>query len=515
MSGFFIKNKKSSFQAQLKVENLFNLYQSYETIRFEEEMRKFIKSRNFLLKGRTDRLLFNYVNSSYQGGKVFKENIYGLMLRGSKLALFSNIFLRYRFAALDRLIFRYLAHLSIDMDQILRFFIRLGMDNHDINRLLRNNTLSNSYRVFKHLAPDQVNFIQPEKLTFSGESKIFFYDLIGTRQVEHKIILSKSQEVQTFKSVITYGKSSLIIRGEYATLPWLHFELAEENICRNDPLLIALNSKCILTRALPSRLSEISESSISLSSPDSHHFGHFVLEGLSRLRATKLKPSSTNQVTIKLDGDSMRFLPLIKDIAPDCKVVEVEKNQGIHHKELFVSVPSRFLASDLTFGSPFDQQDYVISQSDYEGWDKLNSSNGPRVKNLSLLRKGTGEANYRHLTNHKELISTMNRYDFKFVDRESVSYENLRKEITTSRIIVTEASASISFNLLFFNLEGVWIIFFQHPSLMYQESRLPGLLSARGARVHVIKGTALGNERQSSYYIDNRIFQSVLIQISG
>lgn len=477
-------------------------------------MRNFIKSQCSLREDKTDQLLFNYVNNCYQGGKVFKKYIFSLMLRGSKLALFSHVLLRFRFTIVERLAFRRLRSSFSNTDQLLRFLIRLGMNSFQINRLLRTNAMSNSYRVFKHLAPDKVYFLQPEKVTYPSETTILFYSPTERRQVAPKITLSKNQEVQTFKSATTYGRSSLIVRDEYATLPWLHFELAEENICRNDPLLIGLNSKCILTRSLPTPSSEILESSISMSSPDSHHFGHFVLEGLPRLMATKLKHLSKDEITIKLDRDSIDFLPLIKDVEPNCKSVEVERNEATQHNELLVSVPSRLIASDLTFGSPFDSQDNGISQSDYEGWDELNMRDTFGINNLSLLRKGTGEANYRHLTNHQELISTMERFNFKILERDSISYENLRKEITTSRIIVTEAGASISLNLLFFNLEGVTIIFFQHPKLLYQETRLPGLLSSRGAKVHVIEGTIMRNSRQADYCIENRIFESILVKIS-
>lgn len=441
------------------------------------------------------------------------DNAFSLITRGSILTLYSYLFSKCWLISLNDFAFSRLRSSFPDNDSLLRFVIRTGANYEKVNRVILMHSLSHSYRVFKHLAPDIAHYLEPSDWDSLRKSTISFHTPIGTYEIAPSLATLETQQTLVFNNVNTYGKSSLIVREKSATLPWIHFPLAEENICRSDPFLVALNSNCILTRRLPSPNSTLSNSSISLSMPDSGHFGHFVLEGLPRLRAKGLL-TNPDKVSIKIDRDSKRFVSLVKEFLPDCNLIEVGPSESTQHGELLVSIPSRFIASDLTFGSPFDSQDNGMHLTDYEDWDLLNKNGGIQTNNLSLLRRGTGEANYRQLSNHEEISDIMRKNNFRFVDKDSIQYDSLKKEISNSRIIVTEAGASISFNLLFFDLRNTSVIFLQHPSLKHQETRLPGLLSSRGANVHIIEGVAEGEERQSNYSIDHKIIQYVLKQIS-
>jgi hypothetical protein len=507
---FLFRVKAFRFSVNHRIDALNKLFDRYETIQFEREMHQYVAANNSLWHNNADQLLFKYVNHCYQGGVILRENIIRMILRGSKLALFTYIILRCRFKVISSLSFRYFKSLNLDTGEILRYLVRTEVSIAQISEFIQSNNLSEYYRVFKLLMPDEVSLVAVDKYDSNNLGVIQLHTTEGKREVLPRIGSIKFREILVFKNANTYGQSSLIVRDEFATLPWFKFDLAAENVVRNDPYLLAISSRMILTRNLPNSDLKIPGSSISLSDADSHHFGHFVLEGLPRLNAFKFISASPLHSTIKIDAASRQFEPLIREIAPKHVIFDVTRGEGVNHEKLLVSTSSRFIASDLTYGSPFDFRDNAISHEDYRDWSLLNPGYQSRSINLSLLRKGTGELNYRKLINSEDLCTAMKQFNFQFVDSRNISYKNLKTMLSKSKIIVTEAGSSISLNLLFFDLNNVTLIFLQHPKLVNQESKLPGLFSSRGAKVHVIEGMGVGEERQSDYFIDAKIFENLL-----
>lgn len=503
----FPKATKSKTQRSRSAgfENLLRRYKKYQTLEFEAGMRALLESQaRFETSAVSETLLFYYASDCFEGGSRFVRHLPNLMLRGSHLAAVANDLLNLVTPLPNSESIRYLSALSGSHERTLRFLARIEAERTVVDGVIGLLGLKGRFRTYKELDLSPFNETFPVPPPPKNVGRIHRKKFSGWRvdypDLKHAFKLS----IAALPDAVSFGESSMIVQGSSAAMPFSHFTLATENVVRNDSLFIALGPGYIVSRVPPPSSSHIPGASISLASADSYHFGHFIIENIPRLRALQVRAETMTGTNAVIDVVAERYAPIIRSWNNGIQLKKVSPSEATTHEKLLVAQATSFVGSDLTFGAPFVH--FESRPTNFElPWElvepaRQGNGNGSSER-LALMRHGSG-ASYRQLRNHGGVVGVLERFGFRTVGEDELSFDNLKPLLERSKYIVTEASASIALNLLLINLAGKSVLLLQHPQLRNQNQRSAGRLAARGAQVFIVQGKSTIAERQSDYTVE-------------
>lgn len=489
----------------MSIEKLHNLYAEYRTEDFDAGMRALLESPTLLETPLSDSLLFRFVSDCFEGGLQAASRVSNLVLRGSRLAAIIGDAVSHSEALFLPERMQYLVDLGRSYERVLRFLTRIGAQRATVDRAIEILGLGEFFRTFEalDLSPVSKPFGLPPSYS-QGEGLILQKTLLGWRPSYPDLKAAAELTIASLPGAVSFGQSSLLVHGDRATTPFSHFKLANENVVRNDSMFISLGPGYIVSRVPPASCVHIPGPSISLTSADSYHFGHFVIENLPRLRAFGALGVRLKEASVVIDTVAERYSPIIRSWNKDIHLRAVVAAEATTHEKLLITRPTSFAASDLTFGSPFVNDESRPTRFELP-WELKKPSNPGKGEEpcgrVSLLRAGTGGAPRRRLINHNAVKENLVRLQFHTVGKFELGFDTLEPLLRNSKYVVTEAGASIAMNLFLVDLVGKNVVLLQHPQLNRQEQRMAGRLSARGARVWIVTGKAAGGNRQSDYVV--------------
>lgn len=485
-------------------EDLLKLYEKYQTVEFEAGMSILLESQARLETPVSETLLFYYASDCFEGGPRLVRQLPNLILRGSRLAAVAHDLLSRATPLPNPESIRYLATLSGSHERTLRFLARIEAERTMVDGVIDLLGLTEDFRTYKELDLSPFSQAFPIPPTPKNDGRIHRKKFFGWSVDSPDLKPAPELSIAALPGAVSFGESSLIVHEGCATMPFSHFKLATENVVRHDSLFIALGPGYIVSRVPPSSSTHISGPSVSLASADSHHFGHFVVENTPRLRALQVRGDSRTGTTAVIDGAAERYAPIIRSWNNGIQLKRVSPLEATTHENLLMAQATSFVASDLTFGTPFTNLEsrptrfelpWELEEPARQG--KRNSSS----KRLALLRHGSGGASYRQLLNHGDVTEVLEQFEFRAVAKDDLGFDKLGPSLEHSRYFVTEAGASIAMNLFLIDLFGKSVLLLQHPQLKGQEQRMAGRLAARGAQVFIVQGKSTSAERQSDYKV--------------
>jgi hypothetical protein len=502
---------------RLTSENLAYLHRNYQTHEFNAGMLRLLDSSVELGQRSYDTLLLRYANDCFEGGLRLALKAKCLAARGSRL----GVIIRNALSSSKPVVLAeelgYLTSLSNSSEDAVRFLAKIGVERSLLDRSIDLLGLSAellTYRILDLSPMSQLFGLAPTNMRAAGQ--IHFKTGSHWRQASPDLKDVSELSVASISGATSFGESSLIVRGDSATLPFLHFKNAPENVIRRDSLFIAVGQEYILSRVPPASSSLVPKASVSLTSADSGHFGHFVIENLPRLRAIEARRDDHSGTTAVIDAASERYASIIRSWSTEINLKTVVSCEATTHENLLIARATCFAASDLTFGSDFSMDESKPTRFELP-WELQTSGRQPKKSKVSgrlaLLRADSGEAPYRKLLNHRELKETLAKFMFESVEKGDLAYEKLEERLQNSRFIVTEATASIAANLFLTDLVGKSVLLLLHPSHKDQEQRMAGRFAALGARVFIVTGKSVGLQRQSDYMVGVRSFRTGLDQM--
>lgn len=468
-------------------------------------MRALLESPSRFETPLSESLLFYYASDCFEGGKRLVAKLPGLILRGSRLAAHTNEVLIGSAPSVLPESIEYLTALSGSSERTLRFLARIEAERTVVDGVIDSMGLQDVFRTYTTLDLSSVS--KPFKVPprSGGFGSIHRKTFFGWPVFQPDLKPAAEWSIATLPGAVSFGESSLIVYGDAAAMPFSHFKLAPENVVRNDSLFIALGPGYIVSRVPPARSSHIPGPSVSLASADSYHFGHFIIENIPRLRALQAQGDNLQATSAVIDVVAERYAPIIRSWNKDIDLKTVARSEATTHEELLIAAATSFAGSDLTFGAPFvsNESRPTIFELPWELEKPARQvSDSGSSGRLALLRQGSGSAPYRQLLNHGDVAPILAHFEFRTVERDELGFDKLGSLLNESKYVVTEAGASIAMNLFLINLVGKTVLLLQHPQLKRQEQRMAGRLAAHGAQVFIVRGQAVGPERQSDYAIE-------------
>ena len=312
-------------------------------------------------------------------------------------------------------------------------------------------------------------------------------------------------KILIMKNVTLTGGSRFVLYRNKIINPFYNYSQQSEEIRFNDSLVVCSNNNYALIRRKVSKKIK-QESVVSLLDSASMHFGHFLGHVITRLSLSKKEDIKLILIDSSIPEN---YLDFIHKFTADINIEMIDHGESVTVSNLIYKHPIRFFPDHLTNGSNFFHKDLRSNLWDYHHFEKETSPKG-ELK-IALLRGTTSHAQYRNLSNFRELENFLSENEFTFFDYTKADSD---KEllITRSKVIVCELG-SLSQNLIFYPIYKKKIIFISTGVEKSLEYKLPGYLAAIGNDVIILEGESTSDARQSDYKVDLELFKRALTHL--
>jgi capsular polysaccharide biosynthesis protein len=246
-----------------------------------------------------------------------------------------------------------------------------------------------------------------------------------------------------------------------------------------------------------------------INEPISHHFGHFIENDLYALRFNLFDSFDKGQELKLICND--QNVTLVDKVSQHLQFnhskVVLTPHTEVSFTNLYVTNKVRLL--------PHSYRNFHIVYN-WRALEPLGDLNNPFLKfnnvvksdselKIALLRR---QAAWRRLENLSDVLAILDKFNFRTIDPESLSIQELYQLISMSSHIITEwGSIESNFNLIPIRNK---VVIQLCPSNAENQSRAyPGLLSFNN-KVHVLYGKSHSRERQSNWKIDIKSLDNFL-----
>jgi capsular polysaccharide biosynthesis protein len=243
-------------------------------------------------------------------------------------------------------------------------------------------------------------------------------------------------------------------------MPMWGFMNSHVHISRLDTRVVTIGSDWLCIRKEP--ISQIPiEGCVSLLSPMSSDFGHFILDLLFRLKHYDQNSDLQKDYPLILLDSSLPdpFFRFLKLLFPSYAFTKVDPGSSYTVNRLLLPLPSSLICHDfllgkaITEGSHFDIEDLEWIHAKIR-----HSSLTKKIKHgLKIYISRGRNPRWRKLVNEQEIIQNLIDLDFKIIHPEDFSLLELSEFFARAEVIVFSAG-SVTFNLCFANPEASIII---------------------------------------------------------
>jgi hypothetical protein len=337
----------------------------------------------------------------------------------------------------------------------------------------------------------------------------------GRTPLETQVPLRGEDRIYEVKDVAVIGGSSIVINRGSVIWEQARFPSNSRGAYPLDSVLDNFTSSHVTIRRVRVRKGARHVTlGLSLLDSLSSHFGHFSLGAIPKLRALT-RNLEADRVEILVDsGLPGNFLDIISSYFPNNKVVSVGRGEVVSVGRLLIPQALKWLPDDIPGLAQNFGPERALRIPEFDFLFKCASPSEVRSQAplcVRILRNGTGENNWRHMLNHDEVSSVLDRHGFEPLENLLHKPRELFSRLRSSTHIVTD-DGSASFNLLLAGICGKRVTFLAHPGMGdYQQWFLPGYLSLFGNRVEVIKGNSFElNNKFSNWTLDAKLLSATI-----
>jgi hypothetical protein len=249
-----------------------------------------------------------------------------------------------------------------------------------------------------------------------------------------------------------FDNSEVVVTNHgFPLLPMWGFENSKFNISRLDSVLIDTGPDWV-GLSLPHKEYSKLNSAISLLSPMSSDFGHFVWDLLCRLITIENNHSQLHQFETILIDSSLpgNFENFLVKIFPRFQFKRVEKESIYYVKNLCVPLPSTHICHDFLAGRniglgehmDFDNLKWLSDRfGNFESNQKHNE--GSKI----YISRGLNPR-WRKVINEKNLIHVLELAGYKIINPDETTMEEIMDSVANSTTVILSAG-SVVFNLFF------------------------------------------------------------------
>lgn len=294
---------------------------------------------------------------------------------------------------------------------------------------------------------------------FSKKSNLISKSLIVNYGNRNRVISYNSQDAEVRESgYVVIDNATIFDNSEVVLpnigeplLPMWGFVNSEYNISRLDSVLIDTGPDWV-GLSIPANKHLKIYSAITLLSPMSSDFGHFVWDLICRLIVIEKNSTQLNKIkTVLLDSSTPdHFQNFITRLFPRFNFIRVEK-QGIYDVEkLVVPLPNTLVCHDFLVGRNIGLGEHM----DVDNLEWLLS----RIENVKGIEKQTRHhkiyitrgqnPRWRKIHNERKLIKMLESQGFQIINPDEASMTEIMDSVAKSTTILLSAG-SVIFNLFF------------------------------------------------------------------
>ena len=249
---------------------------------------------------------------------------------------------------------------------------------------------------------------------------------------------------------------------------------------------------------------------ISLFGSLEHHFGHFALGILPRLRQVLRRlPEVADVPVLVSERVPLAFRQLLREIGLTNELVEVRMSETAHVQRLFQPDDLSFFPDHLLVAESEVEQARAFHWAQFSSlFSEVHDS---RTGIVSLLRGNSIHAPYRTLRNHESVDALLAGLGAQSLNPGTDDFAVMRRSLSAANVIVVELGSVLA-NVLLAGVRGAAIYVLCHPHVApFQHSRIPGLLALAGNDVTCIEGSSeTPAEKQSDWTVDTRFLSRLL-----
>ena len=401
----------------------------------------------------------------------------------------------------------------------LRFIREIQIENDKKVSFLLLSSVNNFYFIRSLKLLDFGNLYETVRLRYLSELR-FKYSIAYFRRIRFRIailnchfgrfrfprlvinnLFQNSYLLQIPSGRIFYN-SHLIIIGKRYYLNQKKSRNAKNSIFLDDSVLMCIHRHLMLIRKVDfQRIYNLKNVTL-INQPISYHFGHFIENDLYSIRFNLFDlPNKMNEIKLVCNDLNSKLVDkMSQHLRFNYSKVVLTPFTEISFTDLYVTNKIRLL--------PHSYRNFPTVYN-WRAIEPLGDFNKPFLKFGNIVKSDSSlkiallrlSSTWRKIENLSDVLAILNKYNFRTVEPENLSIQELYQIISASTHIVTEwGSIESNFNLI--PLRNKVVIHLCPSNAENQSRSYPGLLSFNN-KVHVFYGKPLSSfERQSNWNIN-------------
>ena len=336
--------------------------------------------------------------------------------------------------------------------------------------------------------PESSVFYRHDYATLSPQQgSLTGVDASGRASIPPESSRSGSDRTFLLRNATVYGGSGLIRLRERAAWPDYRWEQSGHGIYAWDSVLVEhANQKAVVREAYHAPPTLRLREALSLLDSSEVHFGHFAWGIVPRLRLIMRSTHELGNFPILVGSQAPKSIfEMLTGWGLGNRIVSIPFGESVNVGKLWVPEPLKYFPDALPTDFPHDHRARALALPEFDFLFSAETGTRPTGRAVSLLRHGTGEANWRKCLNPEEIKETLAREKVEDLSPHIHSPKLLFDLLRGASTIVVD-DGSISANVLLAGVRKARIIFLTHPGVS-DGGHLPwwtqGYLASQGNEV--------------------------------
>jgi len=291
-------------------------------------------------------------------------------------------------------------------------------------------------------------------------------DASGRGSIRSEITQSGSDRTFLLQNATVYGGSGIIRVQESAVWPNYKWEQSGHGVYAWDSVLVEhANQKAAVRGAFHASPTLRLPAALSLLDSAEFHFGHFAWGLVPRLRVVMGRAHDLGDFPILVGSQVPKSVfEILTRWGLGDRILSIPFGESVNVENLWVPEPLKYFPDIPATGLPHDHKARALALPEFDFL--FSAEPGARVdgRAVSLLRHGTGEANWRKCLNPEEISETLAAEGVEDLSGQIHSPNQLFDSLRGASTIVVD-DGSISANVLLAGVREARIIFLTHPGV--------------------------------------------------